>query len=204
MQKKWLEWARAIQAIAQTGLTYADDKYDIERYQQLNEIASEILGNHTKLPDDFFNEIFTAQEGYATPKVDVRGIIFEKNKILLVKEKSDNKWTVPGGWADVNLSPAENVVKEIKEEAGVDSKAKRLLAVYDRAKHNHKPDYPFHVYKIFFECEISGGELTPGLETSAVKFFDLSELPELSERRILESQIKRMHELIKTGNVDFD
>ena len=201
---KWVEWAQRIQSIAQNGLAYATDKFDIERYKELQDLASEIISTHS---DHEFSEIqdyLKEETGYATPKIDVRGVVFKDQKILLVKEYSDGKWTLPGGWADIMKSPSENVEREIYEESGFEVQAKRLLAVYDRSRHGHFPDYPHHVYKLFFACEINGGKARAGLETSDVGFFDLDNLPELSIGRVTEKQIKRMFELNTNGESEFD
>ena len=177
---------------------------DIERYKELQDLASEIISTHS---DHEFSEIqdyLKEETGYATPKIDVRGVVFKDQKILLVKEYSDGKWTLPGGWADIMKSPSENVEREIYEESGFEVQAKRLLAVYDRSRHGHFPDYPHHVYKLFFACEINGGKARAGLETSDVGFFDLDNLPELSIGRVTEKQIKRMFELNTNGESEFD
>ena len=153
-----LEWAQRLQALAQTGLTYAQDPYDIERYGALRRIAAEMAA----APDSAEAEIvalesdFARDSGYATPKVDVRGVVFDtEGKILLVRERSDGKWTLPGGWADVGVSPSENVEREIFEEAGFHTRATKLLAVYDRSRHGHPPML-HHVYKLFFPLRDHG------------------------------------------------
>jgi ADP-ribose pyrophosphatase YjhB (NUDIX family) len=152
--------------------------------------------------------MFTQQTGYATPKVDVRGAVFRDGQILLVRETADgNRWTLPGGWADVNESPAEAVVKEVREEAGLEVRASKLSAVWDRSRHAHKPIYPFHIWKLFFLCEVIGGELQNGPETSEVAFFAEHDLPiDLSTSRVLPLQLKRMFEHMRQPNLptDFD
>jgi ADP-ribose pyrophosphatase YjhB (NUDIX family) len=137
-------------------------------------------------------EIFSREEGYATPKVDVRGVVIRDGKILLVRELLDGCWSLPGGWADVCESSSECVVREIWEESGFETRAVKLLAVYDRAKHPHVPPFPFHVYKFYFQCEITGGEARGSNETSEVAFFGRDELPELSVTRVTAEQIQRM------------
>lgn len=204
MEQKWVEWAKKIQAIAQNGLTFADDKYDIERYQQMREIAAEIFSQYSNYSFQEIHDFINKENGYATPKVDVRGVIFEEDRILLVKESIDKCWTLPGGWADVCETPSGNVQREVFEEAGLEVTADRLLAVYDRSKQGHIPEYPFHVYKMFFLCKVTGGEMKPGMETLDVGFFDLDNLPELSLGRVNERQLKRMLQLRNLQITDFD
>jgi ADP-ribose pyrophosphatase YjhB (NUDIX family) len=201
---KWIEWTQRLQAIAQNGLTYAKDKFDIERYKQLQEIASEIISNYTNHDFKEVQNYLTNETGYATPKIDVRGVVFKKEKILMVKDNADDRWTLPGGWADILQSPSENVEREVWEESGYKVKAKRLLAVYDRSKHGHHPEDPKYVYKMFFLCDIVGGSPQTSIETSAVDFFGSQELPEISYTRVTEKQIKRMFELKDMAQADFD
>lgn len=132
MTLKWLDWAKEIQAISQAGLEYTKDVYDMERFEQLRELSIEIMHEYTEAGDEKIRTLFASETGYQTPKVDVRGVIFQDGKLLLVKEKADGAWALPGGWADIGLSPAEVVVKEVKEEAGYDVRAGRLLAVLIR------------------------------------------------------------------------
>ncbi|MBV9489589.1 MAG: NUDIX hydrolase [Verrucomicrobia bacterium] len=187
----WLTWAREVQAIAQIGLHFTESPYDRERYERLRELAIEVFARYSDLPEPAVRATFEQQQGYATPKVDVRGVVFRGDKILLVQERSDGLWTLPGGWADVNDSPSEAVEREILEESGFTAKPKRLLALYDRGKHPHQPPFAFHVYKIFIECELLGGSARTSYETTAVDFFAETELPPLSESRVLAAQIKR-------------
>ncbi|WP_232698227.1 NUDIX hydrolase [Brevibacillus daliensis] len=188
---KWLKWAKEIQAIAQTGLTYSKDVYDLERYESLRQISIDILANYTSIDEQIIKLTFANETGYATPKVDIRGVVFWDNKILMVREKADGAWALPGGWADIGLSPSEIAVKEIKEESGYDVKPLRLLAVLDKKYHDHPPE-PYHVYKLFIECAIVGGQGQGGVETSEVGFFEENELPMLSVERNTEKQIKSM------------
>ena len=190
---RWLGWARRLQAIAQTGLTFTRDPYDAERYEQLREIAAEIAAAHTGADLGFLRGLFAGEVGYATPKIDMRGVVFRDDKILLVKERSDGYWTLPGGWADVGDSPSNAVVREIFEESGYQTHAVKLLACYDRNKHGHPP-YPFHSYKLFVRCELLGGAPAPNLEISEVGFFREDALPELSLTRVVPAQIQRMFE----------
>jgi ADP-ribose pyrophosphatase YjhB (NUDIX family) len=189
---QWINWTTRLQAIAQTGLTFAKDPYDIERYQAIREIAAEMLAAGTDLELPVIRNMLSADSGYATPKVDVRGVIFREGKILLVKEMSDGRWTLPGGWADVCESPAGNVVREVFEETGFQTRATKILALFDRELHQHEPPFPFHVYKLFMRCEITGGTATPSDETDAIEFFGADELPDLSDTRIKRSQIACM------------
>jgi len=193
MPPKWLEWAKSLQAIAQNGLTYADNHFDRERYQAVRDIAAEILAAHSDVKLEQVQALFAGEEGAATPKVDVRGVVFQDDAILLVKERSDGLWTLPGGWADVNDPPSMAIEREVYEESGYRTRAVKLLAFYDRDQHGHPP-YPFHVYKIFFLCELVGGAPAPSEETSAVAFFRKGELPELSRTRVTPAQIARLFE----------
>lgn len=201
----WLDWAQRLQAIAQNGLAFSPNEYDRLRYQDVQAIAREMLEAHTDAPAETFTRIFEGERGYATPKVDVRGVVFEGNRILLVKERSDGRWTVPGGWADVGLSVGEVVVKEIREESGYETRASRLLAVYDMRKHDHPP-FLYHVYKVFVECELMGGVATHSIETEGAEFFALDALPELSLPRVTPHQIARFFAMrdATAGPVDFD
>ena len=189
----WLEIAKKLQAVAQAGLEYSGNKYDIDRYNQIRQLSLEIMHDFTELPMKKLVDVFTSEKGYQTPKVDVRGVVFRSNKILLVKETIDGCWSVPGGWADVGLTPFEVARKEVLEEAGLEVSPIRLLAVLDKKRHNHPPDL-YHIYKIFILCEEQGGILQNGMETSEVGFFSQDDLPPLSEPRITEEQIGLMFE----------
>lgn len=197
MNYQWLEWAKRIQALSQTGLAFSKDVFDTERYEELRKISAEIMSEYTELEMIKIEDLFTNEIGYQTPKVDVRGVVFKDNQILMVKEKKDDKWALPGGFCDVGLSPSENVVKEIKEESGYDVMPIRLLALLDKNKHPHPPD-PYHYYKIFILCEIIGGEATVGIETSSIQFFSEDNLPKLSTTRVTESQIHLLFEFLRT------
>jgi ADP-ribose pyrophosphatase YjhB (NUDIX family) len=196
---KWLDWGKQIQAIAQIGLTYTKDIYDIERYEALREMSIEILSEYTAVGNEQIKLTFASETGYATPKVDIRAVIFNENKILLVREKSDGAWALPGGWADIGYSPSEIAVKEVKEESGYDVETIRLLAVLDKKFHNHPPE-PYHIYKLFIHCHIVGGEALSGIETSAVDFFEEDHLPELSIERNTVAQVKTMFEFLRNPN----
>jgi len=199
MEPDWLVWARRVQALAQTGLAFTRDAYDRERYETLRALAAEMLAARSAGDPARIEALFAEQTGYATPKVDVRGAVFdESGRILLVREAVDaGRWTLPGGWADVNQSPGECVAREVLEEAGIQVRVRKLACVYDRARHAHQPHYPFHIYKMFFICEpIGKPELAcgDGFETSAAEFFAADEVPEteLSSSRVLPFQIRRM------------
>jgi ADP-ribose pyrophosphatase YjhB (NUDIX family) len=190
---QWLQWARKLQAIAQIGLTFAQNHYDAERYEQVRAVAAEMMAAGSGIEMQRILDLFAAEVGYTTPKVDVRGVVFRDAAILLVKELMDGgRWTLPGGWADVNDSPAEAVVREVWEESGFETRAVRLLAVYDRSKHPHQPPRPDSVYKIFILCEITGGAAAESAETGGAAFFAEQEIPELSVARVTPEQIARM------------
>ncbi len=191
---RWLDWSTRLQAIAQNGLTFSQNAYDVERYNAVREITAEMLAAASDLDLGTVRGLLSRDSGYATPKVDVRGVVFRDDKILLVREKSEGLWTPPGGWADVCASPAENVVREVLEESGFHTRALKMLAIFDRAKHPHHPPFAFHVYKIFIRCEITGGEATSSAETDGVEFFGENELPPLSIGRVTKWQLHRMFE----------
>lgn len=189
MEPKWLDWAKQLQSIAQAGLTYSKDVYDLERFELLRDMSIEMMSQHTAMDKEMIRDLFANETGYATPKVDVRAVVFRDNQILMVKEKADGVWSLPGGWGDIGLTPSEVAVNEVKEESGFDVKAVKLLGVLDKKCHPH-PASPYHVYKIFIQCEIIGGEPQTGIETNAVEFFSEDDLPPLSVARNTESQIQ--------------
>lgn len=189
MEAKWLEWAKQLQSIAQAGLTYSKDVYDLERFELIRKISIEILSQQTDMDKTKIQELFANETGYATPKIDIRAVVFKDNKILMVRENTDGYWSLPGGWGDIGLSPSEVAVKEVQEESGFEVKAVKLIGVLDKKCHPHPPS-PYHVYKMFIQCEIIGGQPKKGIETSAVEFFDEDKLPSLSIARNTESQIK--------------
>jgi len=192
-EPNWLLWARELQAIAQTGLTFSNDRYDIERYQRLRAIAVAMLASGSGARVERISALFEQDLGYPTPKVDVRGAVFRDERILLVREISDGRWTLPGGWADVNQSARECVEREIQEESGFQARALKLAAVWDYRRQGHVSSHPYSIYKLFFICELIGGAACPSLETSAVEFFPLERLPELSLGRVTPAQIGRMY-----------
>ena len=190
----WLTWTRSLQAIAQTGLAFTRDPYDRERYEQLRALASEMMAARTDAPAERIEALFARETGYATPKVDVRAAAFDgSGRVLMVRETADaGRWTLPGGWADVNLTPAENAVKEVSEEAGFAVRVRKLAAVWDRTRQGHLPGV-FSCCKMFFICDIVGGAAATGLETSEVGWFAEGDLPEdLSLGRVLPGQLRRM------------
>ena len=185
---RWLEWSREIQSLSQTGLTYAGTEYETQRYRRLMEIAAEIVESHTGLPREDLAKTFLAQPGYATPKVDVRGAVARDGKILLVKERRDGHWCMPGGWADVGDFPSETVIREVREESGFEVVTQKVIGVYD-ANRGPTPIEFFHAYKIVFLCTITGGSARPSDETSEVDFFSFDDLPPLSLHRTNEQHL---------------
>lgn len=194
--EKWLEWARRIQAISQAGLHFSKDVFDRERYEELQQLSAEIIANYTKQSAEDVEKTLAAEKGYPTPKLDIRGVVFREGKLLLVKEKMDERWSLPGGFCEVGLSASENAVKEIKEESGYDVVPKKLLAVLDSDKHTDKPQM-FHYYKIFLQCELVGGGAQESVETSEIGFFGETELPPLSLKRNTATQIKMLFEALR-------
>ena len=183
---------RELLALSQTGLAFTTDKFDRERYARVREIVAEMLRvPHAGNPGFDPSVVLGADTGYATPKVDVRGAAFRDNRILMVRERSDGLWTLPGGWADVNQSPTESVVKEVREESGFEAKVVKLAALLDRRKHLHTPKF-HHIYKLFFLCELTGGSAGTSIETDAVDFFAEDALPPLSIQRVTAPQIQLM------------
>ncbi len=186
---RWLEWAREIQALAQTGTSYAENHYQSQRYARLTEIAVEIVSEHSDVEPEGLVDAFRRQPGYATPKVDVRGAVFRDRKLLFVRERVDGGWTMPGGWADVGDVPSEAAEREVWEESGFRVKASKVVGVYDANR--SQPLELFHAFKIVFLCDLLGGEPTPSAETSEVAFFGRDELPEtLSGERTLARHVQ--------------
>lgn len=179
---RWLEWAREIQALAQTGKAFTKSHYDILTFVRLEEIAAEILAAHSQLDAGDTARIFSLEPGYATPKVDVRAAVVRDGRILLVREKADGKWAMPGGWADVGDRPSETAERETQEESGFDVRAVKLLGAFD-ANRGVRANVFFHAVKLVFLCELLGGEARSSMETLEVGFFDFDELPPLSEQR---------------------
>lgn len=190
----WLVWARALQAVAQTGLHYTKDRFDAERYEQVRAIAAAMMAAGSGEPAPRIADLFQLETGYATPKVAVRGAAFRDDRILLVRETTDDRWSLPGGWVDVNQAPAEAIEREIREESGFIARPLKLAAVWDRRLHGHTPARIHSVHMLYFICELTGGAARPSNETSAVDFFAEDALPELSTARVTAAQIRRMFE----------
>ena len=190
MQPKWLYWAKQLQSISQAGIEFTVNPYDRERYEKIRALSIEILNEYTGMDKDKLISLFANESGYQTPKIDVRAAIFNnENEILMIREKLDNKWALPGGWADIELSLSENILKESFEEAGAEISPRRIVAIFDRNKHV-KDDFPYSAYKIFVECDYLSGEFSDNIETLEHGFFTLENLPELSEGRNTREQIE--------------
>ena len=186
-----LEWARKVQAIAQNGLTFSRDPFDRARYQDLEQLTATMLSTELGAPLATVRAFWEGEHGYATPKVDVRGGVFRGAEVLLVRERSDGRWTLPGGWVDVNDAPSAAVAREIFEESGYRARPVKLAALVDKNRHPHPPGV-HHIYKLFFLCELTGGAARPSIETSEIAFFAEDALPELSPGRNQAHQIRRM------------
>jgi ADP-ribose pyrophosphatase YjhB (NUDIX family) len=188
MNNKWLEWATELQSIAQAGLTFGENQYDRDRYQKIRDLSVNILHEYTNIDHKIITDLFASETGYQTPKVDIRAAVFDGDRILLVNEKVDGKWSLPGGWADVNSSVSESAVRECLEEAGAVVKPKRLIAIHLGNRHNNH-NFPFTIYKIFVECELVLYKFKANTETLASDFFAPDNLPELSTERNTLKQI---------------
>lgn len=186
--EQWLHWAIELQSLAQAGLTYGRDAYDKERYERIREISAEIVAYMSDIPIEKVKNLFCNESGYQTPKLDTRAAIFEDGKILLVQE-ANGKWSLPGGWCDVNISVGENTVKEVREEAGLDVIPEKIIAIQDRAKHN-LPIYAYGVCKIFVQCTVIGGHFVQNIETIGYRYFSEDNLPELATEKDNEEQVK--------------
>lgn len=184
----WLNTAIELQSLAQAGLTYGKDVYDKERYERIREISAEMVANMSQMPLQKVKDLFCCESGYQTPKIYTRAAIFKNGKILLVHE-NNGTWSLPGGWCDVNVSVGENTAKEVREEAGLEVKTDKIIAVQDRAKHN-LPLYAYSVCKIFVQCSVIGGKFKENIETTEYKYFAKDELPLLAEEKNNEEQIK--------------
>ncbi len=193
MNEKLLNWARKIQASAQTGLAFSENEYEIERNKKLLQIASEMVEQNSDLDKNEIERIFLTQKGYATPKVDVRAAIIEHGTILLVQENTDGKWAMPGGWADVGDYPAKAAIREVFEESGYNVEVLKVIGVFDANRTGRNLDF-FHAVKIVYLCKIIGGSPRPSNETLDVKFFDFNNLPEFSEFR---TNQKHINEILK-------
>lgn len=187
-EQKWLSWAVELQAIAQAGLFYSKDVYDLERFQRIRDIAAEMLVSPSGLPPERVKNLFCNETGYQTPKLDTRAAVFRNGRILLVQE-NNGLWSLPGGWVDVDLSIGENTVKEVKEEAGLDVQPKFVIAVQDRKRHNPEI-YAYNICKVFMFCELLGGNFQPNTETVGSGYFSMDDLPPLSENKNTRKQIQ--------------
>ena len=193
MNEKWLLWATELQSIAQAGLTFGENQYDRDRYQRIRDLSVEIMHEYTDMDHNKIRDLFASETGYQTPKVDVRAAVFSYDKILLVNEKIDGKWSLPGGWADVNSSVSESAVRECLEEAGAVVKPKRVVAIHLGNRHNNH-NFPFTIYKIFVECELIKYQFAKNTETLGSDFFSIEKLPELSTERNTLEQIRMCFE----------
>lgn len=192
----WLDWAVELQSLAQAGLYYGHDKYDRERYQRVRDIAAEMLASGSGASLDRVQELFCCETGYQTPKLDCRAVVIEDGKILLVREEN-GLWSIPGGWVDANLSVAENTVKEAKEEAGLDVRPERVIALHDKDRRN-PPAHAFKICKVFVLCSVLGGEFQPNLETTESGYFAPDALPELCTEKNTREQIEMCFEAYRT------
>lgn len=196
--EKWLQWAVELQSLAQAGLAYCKDVYDEERYTRIREISAEMVAAVSDLSLEKVKDLFCNETGYQTPKIDTRAAIFRDEKILLVQE-NDGRWSMPGGWCDVNVSVIENTVKEAKEEAGLDVVPEKIIAVQDRAKHN-LPLYAYGICKIFVQCAAVGGGFEKNIETLQSAWFALDELPELAGEKNNAEQIAMCFDAYHAGD----
>ena len=197
----WLNWARRLQAISQSGLTYCKDKFDIQRYEELRSITAEMMAAGASLGDPTpIHDLFAHQAGYATPKVDVRVAAFRDNRVLLVRELEDGCWTLPGGWADAGEPPSIAAAREVREESGYEVHIVKLAALFDRDVQGHPP-HAFHAYKLFFLGELSGGTARDSNETTGAQFFPEDRLPPLSLSRVTPRQIAHMFEHLRNPDL---
>ena len=194
----WLQWAIELQSLAQAGITYGKDVYDKERYARIREISAEIMSHMSDIPTETVKNLFCNETGYQTPKLDTRAAIFKEDKILLVCENNGN-WSLPGGWCDVNVSVGENTVKEVKEEAGLDVVAERIIAIQDRAKHN-LPAYAYGICKVFVLCSVIGGTFEENIETTGFDYFSEYNLPSLATEKNNEEQIRMCFDAYRAGD----
>ena len=195
----WINYLMQLQAIAQNGLAYSKNKFDIERYEQLRNIVKTMIANVTQLPLNKVNNLFCNETGYQTPKIGTRASIISNNKILLVQEEN-HKWSLPGGWCEVNLSIKENIIKEVKEETGLNVKPRKIIALEDRNKHN-SPKYLYGICKIFIACDIIDGKFQKNNETLQTKYFKLDDLPKnLSNEKSNLEQIKMCYQAYQDPN----
>jgi ADP-ribose pyrophosphatase YjhB (NUDIX family) len=185
-----MEWAQEIFSLSQSGLTYSGNEYDIERYKRLQEITAEMIASQSQMEKESVLESFSMQAGYITPKVDVRGAVVKDGRILLIQERADERWAMPGGWADLGNSPASVAEREVWEESGYRVKAEKVVAVIDANR--IEPFEFYHAYKLIFLCTLLDGEPRTSHETLAVDFFDPEHLPPLSLYRTNEDMIREV------------
>lgn len=184
----WLKWAVELQSLSQSALAYCKDPFDIERFHRIREISAEMVALHTDLPLEKVKDLFCGETGYQTPKLECRAAVFQDGKILLVQE-NNGLWTLPGGWMDVGLSVGENTAKEAREEAGVEVRPCRIIAVQDWVKRNHTGPAAQSICKIFVQCTLLGGSFQENIETTASGWFSLNDLPPLAEEKANREQI---------------
>jgi len=189
-QPKWMEWAQEIFSLSQAGLTYSQNEFDIQRYKRLQEITAEMIASRSDLEKEAVLEGFSMQAGYSTPKIDVRAAVVHEGRILLVQERADDQWAMPGGWADLGNAPASVAEREVWEESGYLVKAEKVVAVLDANR--IEPFEFYHAYKIIFLCRLVGGEPAISYETLAVDFFEPGNLPPLSLFRTSESMLQEV------------
>ncbi|GAB2557510.1 NUDIX hydrolase [Gracilibacillus alcaliphilus] len=201
MESKWKAWAKELQAISQAGTTYSKDKFDIQRFEELGALSEQIADSYYDIDTAKWNDLFESETGVITPKLAVRGVVLQENKLLLVKEKADGRWSLPGGWTDIGLSAQEVIVKEIKEESGFIAEAVRLLGVIDTQLHQYPPT-SVHVYVVIILCEITGKDTMDFMETEEIGFFERDKLPPLSPTRNTEELIEEIFELLAKENQD--
>jgi ADP-ribose pyrophosphatase YjhB (NUDIX family) len=191
-----------LKSIADLGLLYHNNEFDKERYEELREISLRLLSTFSSNSVEELNELLPIASEYPTAKVDIRGLVLDAdNKILLVKESTDSRWSLPGGWADVGYSPKETIIKEIKEETGLDAEVTQLLAVFDKNKHDHPPE-PHYVFKMVFYCKALSTNLQKGFDVLDIGYFDIDDLPELSTNRILKTQLELVYNKVLLGEIE--
>lgn len=202
MNKELMRDIARLKSIADLGLLYHNNEFDKERYEELREISLRLLSTFSSNNIEELNELLPVANDYPTAKVDIRGLVLDAdNKILLVKESTDGRWSLPGGWADVGYSPKETIINEIKEETGVDAEVKQLLAVFDKNKHDHPPE-PHYVFKMVFYCKALSTTLQKGFDVLDIGYFDINNLPELSTNRILQTQLELVYNKVMQGNFE--
>jgi len=194
-----IELVKRLQSIADIGLLYSVNDYDKERYLEIKNISMQFWEKLSGVEMNIIKDLLPDAKEYPTAKVDIRGILIEDRRVLLVREMNDGKWSLPGGWADIGYSPKEVIIKEFKEETGIDIFPERLLAIFDKRKHPHPPQQ-FYVYKLVFHCTSLSSDIKKGFDMVDVQFFDIDHLPPLSENRILESQIHTLYSSILVGS----